>query len=363
MALDHARDFFFGFRPEPTHLAETDVVLFFTRWVTHFCAPMFVFLAGTSAYLYGRRHGRERVTTYLLTRGIWLVLLELTIVRLGWIPDFGYHFTVLQVIWAIGWSMIVLAALSRLPLGAIVAIGTLIVAGHNLLDRFDHDDLGALRPLWVVLHTRGRLEPLPNHQLFVAYPLLPWIGVIALGFGFGMLFDRLAEERQRLTLRIGLAATIGFIVLRVINVYGDPSPWSVQPRGAVFTALSFLNCTKYPPSLLFLLMTIGPGLLCLYAVERIQASAWLAPVAVFGRVPLLFYVTHLFLLRYTALPISVMRFGKSAFMPPPGHAGSAELPLYGAYAAWLVALVLLYPLCRWFSALKARRRDWWLTYL
>jgi uncharacterized membrane protein len=324
---------------------------------------MFVFLAGTSAYLYGRRHGREKVTSYLLTRGIWLVLLELTVVRLGWVPDIGYHFTVLQVIWAIGWSMIVLAALSRLPVLAVAAIGALIVAGHNMLDRFDHVDLGALQPLWVVLHARGMLEPLPNHQLFVSYPLLAWIGVIALGYVFGTLFDHPADERRRLTLRIGLATTIAFVVLRAINVYGDRAPWSVQARGSVFTALSFLNCTKYPPSLLFLLMTIGPGLLCLYGVERIQSSPWLAPAAVFGRVPLLFYVTHLFLLRYTAAPFSLMRFGKSAFMPPPGHAGSAEFPLYAAYAAWLCALLLLYPLCRWFSALKARRREWWLSYL
>jgi uncharacterized membrane protein len=363
MVLDHARDFYFGFRPEPTDLTKTSVILFVTRWVTHFCAPVFVFLAGTSAYLYGKRHGRDGVTTYLLSRGAWLIVLELTIVRLGWVPELGYHFSVLQVIWAIGWSMIVLALLSRLPLAAVIGTGALIVAGHNLLDRFDNGDMGAWRPLWLILHKRGVVEVAPEHVLLVMYPLFAWFGVIALGYGFGALFDRSTDERRRITLRIGLAATLGFFVLRAIGAYGDPSPWSTQPRGAVFTILSFFNCTKYPPSLLYLLMTLGPALLCLYAVERVDGSRWLAPLAVFGRVPLLFYVAHLYLLRYTAAPISRMRFGPNAFDPPPGHAASAELPLFVAYAAWVTALFLLYPLCRWFSQLKAQRRDWWLSYL
>jgi uncharacterized membrane protein len=363
MALDHARDFYFGFNPEPTDLATTNVVLFFTRWFTHFCAPVFVFLAGTSAYLYGRRHDAKSVTHYLLTRGAWLIVLELTVVRLGWIPELGYHFSVLQVIWAIGWSMIVLAGLSRLPLGVVAATGAIIVAGHNLLDPLDNADLGAWRPLWMVLHKRGGLVPIPDHQVWVMYPLLAWFGVIALGYAFGSVLDRPVAERRRLTLRIGLAATAAFVVLRAINLYGDPAPWSSQPRGALFTALSFLNCTKYPPSLLYVLMTLGPAILCLFAIERVETAPWVAPLAVFGRVPLLFYVTHLYLLHYTAAPISFMRFGPSAFDPPPGHAGSAELPLYAAYAAWLCALLLLYPLCRWFSRLKARRQDWWLSYL
>jgi uncharacterized membrane protein len=363
MVLDHARDFWFGFKPEPTDLATTNVLLFATRWVTHFCAPVFVFLAGTSAYLYGKRHGPERVTSYLLSRGAWLVALELTIVRLGWVPELGYHFSVLQVIWAIGWSMIVLALLCRLPVVAVAAVGAVIVAGHNLLDRFDGDDHGAWQSLWLLLHKRGIIEPVPHHVLFVAYPLLAWFGVIALGYAFGSIFDRPAEERQRLLLPIGLAATLGFFVLRALDVYGDPSPWSAQPRGAVFTVLSFFNCTKYPPSFLYLLMTLGPAILCLRALDRIDVPAWLAPLAVFGRVPLLFYVAHLYLLRYTAAPISAMKFGPTAFDPPPGHAASAELPLFTAYLAWLTALVLLYPLCLWFSKLKARRRDWWLSYL
>src|SRR5260221_1604871 len=185
MVLDHARDFYFGFGRSPTDLATTDVVLFLTRWVTHFCAPVFVFLAGTSASLYGLRHGKDSIPRYLLTRGLWLIVLELTLVRFAWIPDPGYHFTVLQVIWAIGWSMIVLAGLSRLPLAAVTAVGALIVAGHNLLDGVDGSALGAWQPLWILLHKRGVLEPDPHHKLFVSYSLLPWFGVIALGYAFG----------------------------------------------------------------------------------------------------------------------------------------------------------------------------------
>jgi uncharacterized membrane protein len=298
-----------------------------------------------------------------LSRGAWLVLLELTIVRLGWIPELGYHFSVLQVIWAIGWSMIVLALLSRLPLAVVAAVGGLIVAGHNLLDRFDGADHGAWEPLWLLLHKRGPLEPVPQHVVFVMYPLLAWFGVIALGYAFGSIFDRTPEERQRIMLRIGSAATAAFVVLRALDVYGDPAPWSSQPRGAVFTVLSFFNTTKYPPSLIFLLMTLGPAILCLRALDRVETPAVLAPLAVFGRVPLLFYVAHLYLLRYTAAPISFMRFGPTAFEPPPGHGASAEFPLYAAYLAWATALLLLYPLCLWFSRLKARRRDWWLSYL
>jgi uncharacterized membrane protein len=363
MVLDHARDFYFGFQPEPTDLATTNVVLFLTRWVTHFCAPAFVFLAGTSAYLYGLRHGKERVVRYLLTRGLWLIVLEVTVVRLAWIPELGYHFSVLQVIWAIGWSMIVLAGLSLLPARAVLAIGALIVAGHNLFDRVDVRAMGAWRPLWLVLHQQGALEPVAEHRVFVVYPLLAWFGVIALGYAFGSVFERPTEERQRVTLRIGVAATVGFVALRAMNSYGDPAPWMAQPRGAVFSVLSFFNCTKYPPSLLYLLMTLGPTLLFLYAAERVDRSSFFARLAIFGRVPLLFYVAHLYLLRCTATPISLARFGPGALALPPGHNGTAELPLYVAYAAWLCAVLLLYPLCRWFSALKARRQDWWLGYL
>jgi uncharacterized membrane protein len=360
MVLDHARDFFWGFRFRATDLAVTTAPLFFTRWMTHFCAPVFVLLAGLGAFLYGQRHGPRSVSRFLLTRGLWLIVLEVTVIRLCWIPDLGYHLTVLQVIWVLGWSMVALAGLSRLPRPLLIGVGVALVAGHNLLDPLNAQKLGALDWLWTVVHRGGVLMPAPGHRVFVSYPLLPWIGVMALGFALGPLFLREAPERRRALLRLGLLACAAFVVLRALNVYGDPVPWSAQPRGAVFTVLSFLNCQKYPPSLLFVLMTLGPAL-CLLAF--LQGGATARPLVVFGRVPLLFYVGHLVLLRYSSLPLGIARFGASALRPPPGHAGSPEFPLWVTYLAWALALLALYPLCRWFAALKARRRDRWLSYL
>ena len=367
MVLDHARDMYFGFQVRPTDLTRTTVLLFFTRWVTHFCAPVFVFLAGVAAYLYGVRHGAAGTSRFLVLRGLWLVLLEITIVRLCWVPDPGYHFTVIQVIWALGWSMVALAGLSRLPLPAVGAVGATIVALHNLLDPIRSPMLGRFAPLWTFLHQQGMLRPAPGHMVFVSYPVLPWIGVMALGYTCGALYQRPADERRRWLWRLGLAATTAFVVLRAINRYGDPTPWSAQPRGVIYTVLSFLNCEKYPPSLLFLLMTLGPALCALALLEGKLGSdppALLRPLLVFGRVPLLFYVAHLALLRYSSVPMAIGRWGAArAFQPPPGHGGSPEYPLWTAYAAWVATLLLLYPLCRWFAALKARRRDAWLSYL
>ena len=214
MVLDHARDFFVGLRVRPTDLAATTVPLFFTRWVTHFCAPVFVFLAGTAAYLYGTRHGRAQVSRFLLGRGLLLIVLELTIVRLCWIPDLGYHFTLLQVIWALGWSMIALAGLSRLPWKVLLAVGAVIVGGHDLLDGIDARALGGLAPLWKLLHQPGWIEPVAGHRLMVTYTLVPWIGVMALGYGFGRLFERPIAERRPVILKLGVGMVIAFLVLR-----------------------------------------------------------------------------------------------------------------------------------------------------
>jgi uncharacterized membrane protein len=371
MLLDHARDFFAQVSVSPTDLARTTVPLFLTRWVTHFCAPAFVFLAGTAAFLHGLRHQGEGLWRFLLLRGLWLILLELTLLRFTWLPDLGYHFVILEVIWALGCSMVVLAALSLLPrpwgVPVIAAIGAVMVGGHNLLDRIAPGDLGALAPLGTILHRPGPIVLGPGHLVLVAYPLVPWIGVMALGYAFGALAARPARQRRRLMIGLGLAAVAGFVVLRAVNVYGDPRSWSSQPRGAVFTALSFVNCQKYPPSLLFLLMTLGPLVLSLGLLDGIaglsQARA-LRPLVVFGRVPFFFYVTHLFLLRVVSAPMALARWGPArAFQLPPDHAGSPEFPLWAAYLAWGAALLVLYPLCRWFAALKARRGDRWLSYL
>jgi uncharacterized membrane protein len=360
MVLDHARDFFVGFNRDPTDLATTTWPLFLTRLSTHFCAPVFVLLAGVSAQLYAQKRGLPAARRFLLTRGLWLVLLELTIVRFAWIPEPFYRFVLLQVIWVLGWAMVVLAGLSYLPLRAVVALGAAIVVGHNLLDRFDHESFGRLEPLWDLIHEQGQVT-LGARRVFIAYPLLPWVGVIALGFGLGTWFDKPAAERQRLLIRTGSAAVLAFVALRALNIYGDPAPWTWQARPG-FSLLSFLKCTKYPPSLAYALMTLGPALIVLALFERVDPSK-LRPLLVFGRVPLFFYVAHLYLLRFTAAPLAYMRFGMAAFTPPPGHNGSPELPLWAAYLALLLALTILYPPCRAFARKKAESRSPWLSYL
>jgi uncharacterized membrane protein len=362
MVLDHARDFWMGFRIRPTDLTQTTPFLFATRFVTHYCAPVFVLLAGTAAYLYGRKRTPSERTRFLLSRGLFLVLLELTVIRMMWVPDPFYHFTVLQVIWAIGWSMVALALLSRAPRGVILAVGIVLVLGHNALDGIHAKDLGSFGPLWSVLHERAVLKPLPERSFFVSYPLVPWIGVMALGYAFGRVVEWPSERRRDFCLKLGAALTLGFLVLRLIDHYGDPVPWTTQ-RSPIFSVLSFFNVEKYPPSLDYLLVTLGPALVLFAFAPKLAARSRF--LVTFGKVPLLFYVAHLFLLRYTSIPIAVMRFGAAAaFTPPPkGAGGSPEFPLWVTYAVWLVSLVLLYPLCRWYARLKATKKSVWLSYL
>lgn len=362
MVLDHARDFFVGFAVSPTNLQATTPALFLTRWVTHFCAPVFVLLAGVAARLYGEKRGLPALRRFLLTRGLWLVLLELTVVRFAWVPDPFFRFFLIQVIWVLGWGMVVLAGLSFLPVRAVVAVGAALVAGHHLLDPFDRGSFGALEPLWNLLHERAFLS-LGTRKVFVSYPILPWLGVIALGFGLGGWYQKSAPERRRLLLQSGGLVCLAFLLVRGINLYGDPRPWAEQARGAIFSVLSFLNCEKYPPSLSFLLMTLGPVLVALALLERVPGKR-LEPLAIFGRVPLFFYVAHLYLLRLLSAPLAYLRYGPSAFAPPPrGHGGSPEYPLWTAYAALALTVLLLYPVCRWFARKKAESRSPWLSYL
>lgn len=347
MALDHARDFIVRSGVDATDLARTSHALFFTRWVTHFCAPVFVLLAGTSAWLGARRRSPASASSLLLTRGLWLVALELTVVRFGWLFNLNYRFTFVQVIWAIGWSMVALAALSRLGARACLVVGAAMILGHNLFDGVRAADLGALRWEWTVLHDPGRLEPLEGHRVYVAYPLIPWVGVMALGYGLGPVMALDVAARRRALLRLGGALTAAFVILRALNVYGDPSRWLSQPR-AGFTALSFLNCTKYPPSLLYLWMTLGPALALWGALTGRDAGA-ARPLLTFGRVPLFYYVLHLPLLHGLAL----------AWRGVSGDSPS----LWRAYALWAVGLALLYPACRAFEGLKSRHRGaWWTHY-
>lgn len=362
MVLDHARDFFVSLPVEPTDLARTTAPLFFTRFITHYCAPVFVLLAGTGAQLHAQKRGLAATRRFLWTRGLWMIVLELTFVRFAWIPDPFYRFSVLQVIWALGWAMLALSALTWLPFPAIVATGAVIALGHNALDPIDQLPLprGEWGP-WHFLHQPGAFH-WGTRRIYEAYPVLPWVGVMALGFGLGKLFTLQGDARVRALARIGCAATLAFILLRASNWYGDASEWHVQARGASFTLMSFLNCTKYPPSLCYLLMTLGPALLVLAALERWSPRV-LAPLDVFGRVPLFFYLAHLYLLRFTAAPIAYARFGASALEPPPGHAGNPGFGLWGAYAAWACAILVLYPLCRWYARKKSASHSVWLSYL
>ncbi len=364
MVLDHARDFFgtSGLNPRDVH----EPALFLTRWITHFCAPVFVFLAGVSAFLYGNR-GRSRadVAMFLLTRGFWLVLIELTLVRLGWTFNLSYDFVIFQVIWVIGASMMLLAGLIFLPRWAIAAVALALIAGHNLLDGVRAADFGELGWLWMFLHDPGMLHPVPGMQMLALYALIPWVGVMAAGYALGPVMLLEEQQRRRVLLSIGCAVIAVFVLVRLANVYGDPQPWVVQD-GFVATLLSFVNAEKYPPSLVYLTMTIGPALILLGCFR--EAKGWLSRALVtIGRVPFLVYVAHIFLLHAMAVALATLTFGETGWlfrgMPilakPDGY--GVALPV--VYALWIVAVLALYPLARWFAALKQRRRDWWLSYL
>ena len=383
MMLDHTRDFVHNaaLQFDPTDLSRTNIALFFTRWITHFCAPVFVFLAGTGAYLQlARGKSKAQLSRFLVTRGLWLIFLELTIVKLGvfFNPDIRF-LGFLQVIWVIGVSMIILAVLIYLPKSVIAGLGLSMIALHNLLDTIRVDGWhgpGSASPalshkLWIVLHQAFYTFPIFGDNspvVAVIYPLIPWVGVMAVGYAFGALYQLDAQRRRRLLLIIGGAVTALFIVIRATNLYGDPREWS-QQTNVIFTVLSFVNTTKYPPSLLFLLMTLGPAILALALFEsRTSGGAIRRFFVTFGRVPLFFYILQWF----TAHTISIvlhLAFGKPANwlwqsplnfgQPHPGIGFNLAV----VYLAWIAGVLLLYPLCRWFAGVKQRRRDWWLSYM
>jgi uncharacterized membrane protein len=361
MALDHARDFIGDSAVAPLDLARTSVALFLTRWITHFCAPVFVLLAGVSAFVASRSRSPGDASRLLVTRGLWLVLLELTVVRFGWLFNVNYRFSFVQVIWAIGWSMVALALISRAGPRVALALGAAMIAGHNLLDGLHAARFGSLAWAWRVAHEGGGLTPAAGHRLYVAYPLVPWIGVMAAGYGLGPWMARPVAERRAMLLRAGAALTAAFVALRAINRYGDPEPWTAQAR-AGFTALSFLDCEKYPPSLAYLLMTLGPAMLAWGAATGRDLSRARA-VITFGRVPLFFYVLHLPLLHALAGLWVIAHGGLAALAAtrdsPHGPGGS--LPV--VYGLWAAGVALLWPLCRWFDGLKTRHRGaWWTHY-
>jgi uncharacterized membrane protein len=365
MVLDHTRDYFHvsAYTFDPTDPARTHAWLFVTRWVTHLCAPTFVFLAGVSIHLQGvNGKGKPQLSRFLLARGAWLIVLELTVIAFG--LNFALPFVFLQVIWAIGMSMILLAALIWLPPAAIGVLGAIIVAGHQLLAPIEAGDLGVLGPLWTLAFEFGRA---PFGSGFVAYPAIPWFGILCLGYALGPVFVQEPGRRNRTLFTIALGAIALFLVVRAINRYGDPAPWQAFPTAAA-TVMSFFNVSKYPPSLLFVLITLGVSLLCMLALQRLRGLLARVLLA-FGRTPLFTYVLHIYVVHGSALLVAVLA----------GYPASYQANVIGdpfrlvkagwgfnlllVYAAWLAILAVLYPAARWFADVKRRRREWWLSYL
>jgi uncharacterized membrane protein len=356
--------------------------IFFTRWVTHFCAPAFIFLAGTSIAFYARRH--SDVSRYLVVRGAWLILLELTVLRLSWTFNLDFaHYEMAGILWVIGCSMILMAVLIKLPVAVNAAIGVIIIAGHNLMDShlpalLEGIDSNKFSGLWKILYIGFYAGPVQfaanGPSLIVLYSLIPWIGVMAAGYAFARILQMEPNRRKQLCLILGLGAIALFLILRGFNLYGDPRPWHTASqtqngRPPMPGGLSFLNCTKYPASLNFLLMTLGPIIALLPFLETAQ-GAIARTLILFGRVPFFFYVLHIPLIHALALIVSKTKLGfVSPWLftnhpmgnpePPDGYTWG--LPLL--YLVWAVAIVLLYFACRWFADLKSRRTDWFLKYL
>jgi uncharacterized membrane protein len=356
MAIDHVR-VYSGLPPGgPTPS------IFFTRWITHFCAPAFIFLAGTSAFFYGRRH--PDLSRFLLTRGLWLILLELTVIRVAWTFNFDFeHYVLAGVIWVIGWCLVLMAGLTRLPLPAVATIGLAIIALHNAV----MPELVRHLPVWLrsILYT-AFTDP-PIGPLMVLYSIIPWIGVMAAGYAFGKILTLEPPRSRRICYAVGLGATAVFLLLRGTNIYGDPRPWTAT--GEMPAVLSFLNTTKYPASLSFLLMTLGPTIALIPLLDRARGKVarW---VTVFGRVPFFYYVLHIPLIHALAIVVSWIREGAvNPWLfanhpmgnppPPEGYIWSLGL----LYLVWAIAIVILYFPCRWLADLKARRKDPWLSYV
>jgi uncharacterized membrane protein len=372
MALDHTRDFFHvgAFTYDATNMQTTNPALFFTRWITHYCAPTFVLLAGTSIYINLQRKTKKDLSIFLLTRGLWLVFLELVVVRFGLFFNFYYDVLFLQVIWAIGASMICLAALIHLPYKAVLTVGVVIVAGHNFADISPLTPENPLFPIWATLRQFGFFPISENTAVFVPYPLLPWLGIMLLGFGLGKLYQKQYDplKRRRVLLQLGFATIVLFVILRLINVYGDPAPWSVQ-KNSVFTVMSFVNVTKYPVSLLYTLMTLGPVLIALALLEKVNYN-FLKPFQVFGRVPMFYYILHFYLIHAVSLLLFMNKTGVS-FSDIDFHfnksfggiTNEGGYSLGWTYVAWISIVLFLYPLCKWYNNYKSTHKNWWLSYV
>ncbi len=369
MALDHVRDFWSVESFSPLDLTQTYPEYFFTRWITHFCAPVFVFLAGTSAFLYHHKiKDTKALSKFLLVRGLWLIFIEIMVVNSSWALGFFWSewgFT-LQVIWALGIGMIVMAGLVYFSDKVILIIGLLILFGHNLLNPVVPEDLGSFGWIWKMLHERGwqSLNEQGDWGVYFAYPIIPWIGVMAVGYVFGhiMLFEK--QKRTRWLLRLSIAAIVLFIVLRFTNWYGDTTDWQSQKTG-LFTLMSFINTQKYPPSLLYLLMTLGPSFLLLILFEK-RSTKIFEILRVFGRVPFFFYVLHFIFIHLTSLVYFKLVHGQwfdLVSTQSKNWPAFYEPSLLRLYLAWLGTIVCFYFICKWYDRYKSTHQHWWLKYL
>lgn len=373
MALDHVRDYFHInalTSNNPEHLDTTTPILFFTRFITHYCAPVFIFLAGTSAYLYGQKCTKKELSKFLITRGIWLIIVEICITNTLWWFDPGFDFINLQVIWAIGVCMMLLGVFIYLPLRVILILGLLIILGHNMLDniKVQGDGIGSI--IWYILHQPGGFSIENGPSVRFAYSVLPWLGTMLLGFSFGQLYKKetTVVYRKKMLLYLGIGTILLFLTLRGFNIYGDPTHWT--PQDATYkTIISFFKVSKYPASLTFLLITLGPALLFLYSIESVKNKVT-DFLLVFGRVPFFYYILHVLFVHLGAI-IGLLITGKDwrIMILSFENIMSGSLTDYG-YALWIVYLVwitivaLLYPLCKWYMKYKAKNRDKkWLSYL
>lgn len=374
MALDHVREFFYypHLNDDPLSQGAEYWPLYFTRWITHLCAPSFIFLAGISAGLMAERKSSNTLARFLILRGFWLIFMEMSIVTIGWTFSLygiseinGEHFIILAVIWAIGASMVVLGVLQYLPVNIVLGVGLGIIFGHNFLDYYwPVTEKGGMEiaPFWVILHTQGSII-VENFRLFFYYPVIPWIGVMALGYGCARLYNLPSQVRVKALTAMGITFISCFILLRFHNLYGNPVPW-YSATTHFETFLNILNVEKYPPSAAYLSITLG---ICFLLLS--MAESWQGPLSkvmqTFGKVPFLFYIAHLYLIHLLAALFGLIQgysyatmFNFFAFYPKD----------WGVSLAWvywicLLVLIMLYPLCSWFCKVKRLRKEWWLSYL
>ncbi len=370
MALDHIRDVFALTPQRPELMDRLEPGWFFTRWVTHFCAPVFVFLAGTSAFLYGSKVDNKRdLSRFLFARGLWLIVIEVAVVTPSWtfsLPTTA-GFLILQVIWAIGWAMIILAGLIWLPTPLTLMFGLTLAAGHNVLDSVSSDQLGSFGWLWKLLHEGNswiQLSQDPVFGLVILYPLIPWVGVMAVGYAFGPVMKWESARRRVFLLSVGCVVTLLFVGFRFSNIYGNPTPFA-PGNSFLDTLMRFLNTEKYPPSFLFLCMTLGPMFLVLACLEKAR-GIWCDVLATFGKVPFFFYVLHMPTLTLLGMLWFTLRYGRAMVLltTQQGDLPQAYRPnLLLVYAVWFLVIALMYLLCRWFCRVKQKYDWWWLKYI